>query len=104
MDAFLRFCGILGAVPVILTLVQRDVLTVGQGAGVLLAIVVAVSVLRTFMKVALPVFGIALFVTYNSVTNPEIKALCRSLLTLVIMLLGLFIIVRGAFGGHRREK
>ena len=95
---------ILGAIAVAVTLLQKGVLNVTQAAGLLVTIVVGLAITNKFMAFALPVFTFALFVTYNYNGLPgELPALLQSLLVLVVMLFGLYIIVRGAFGKRRKN-
>lgn len=82
----------------ILTLVQRGVLTTSQAAGVMIAIMILVTMFKNSPKVVLPLFGLALFITYNVSSNVELKALSGMLLALVIVLLGFFIMLRKVFG------
>lgn len=94
----LRFFSIVGSVAVALTLVQKGILSTEQAGGLLVAIVIAVALTRSAMKVLLPIFSIALFITYNASTNAEIAHLAGMLLALVIALGGLYLMIRKVFG------
>jgi hypothetical protein len=98
VNATFQFLTIIGSIPVILTLLQRGVLTTEQGAGVMIAIVILVTMFKNSPKVVLPLFGLALFITYNASSNAELRALSGMLLALVITLLGFFILLRKVFG------
>lgn len=103
MKLLTAFIVILGAIPVALTLVQRGVLTVEQAGGLLLTIVVGLALTGKFLRLALPIFAFLLFLTYNYSSIPgEMRALAGSLLALAIVLLGFYIILRGA--GRKKDE
>ena len=64
----------------------------------MIAIMIFVTMSKNSPKVILPLFGFALFITYNVSSNAELKALSGMLLALVIVLLGFFIMLRKVFG------
>ena len=102
--ALVKLFAFVGAIPVAMVLVQKGVIT-GQGAvGLLCLIAIGLTVVNSAMRWIMPVFGVALFITYNATSNAEIKQLSGSLLVMVIMLFGLFIIFRSVFAGSRQNK
>ena len=64
----------------------------------MIAIMMLVLMSKNWFKVILPLFGLALFITYNVSSNAELKALSGMLSALVIVLLGFFIMLRKVFG------
>lgn len=68
-SCFVRFFAVVGAIPVVLALVQSDVLTVEQAVGVIVAIVITVAVVSSVMCFILPLFSIAFFITYNAASR-----------------------------------
>lgn len=98
MKPFAALLVILGVIPIALTLVQKGVFTTAQSAGLLVFVVLAVAVSGKFIRIALPIFGILLFATYNYQSDPQLEGLLVGLLALFIMLIGLYVIFRGAFG------
>lgn len=103
-NALTKLFAFVGAIPVAMVLVQKGVIS-GQGAvGLLCMIAIGLMVVNSAMRWILPVFGVALFVTYYATSNAEIKELSGSLLVLVIMLFGLFILLRFVFAGSRQKN
>ncbi|MEI7911678.1 MAG: hypothetical protein WCK77_18770 [Verrucomicrobiota bacterium] len=98
MKAIFQFFTIIGTIPVILTLVQRGVLTTSQAAGVMITIMILVTMFKNSPKVVLPLFGFALFITYNVSSNAELKALSGMMLLLVITLSVPFFLLHKVFG------
>lgn len=104
-STLLRFCAIVGAIPVVLALVQRGVLTVGQAAGLLVAIVIAVAMVNSVMRLILPLLGLALFITYSATNSGKIQqATGLLILTGIFLLFGLYIMIRKAFPGIGRDS
>lgn len=68
-----------------LALVQRGVLTVGQAAGLLVAIVIAVAMVNSVMRLILPLLGLALFITYSATNSGKTQQA-----TGLLMLTGIF--------------
>lgn len=98
MNAIFKFLVIISSIPVILTLLQRGVLTTVQAACVMFAIIILAAMFKNVTKVILPVFGLALFITYNANTNAELTTLSGTILALIIALLVPFVLLRKVFG------
>lgn len=87
-STIIRFAAVVGAIPLAIGLVQNGILNEAQAAGMLIAIVVAVAFVSSFMAIALPLFGIALFITYSAHSNAEVARAAFLLSLLGFVLLG----------------
>ena len=87
-STIIRFAAVVGAIPLAIGLVQNGILNEAQAAGLLIAVVVAVAFVSSFMAIALPLFGIALFITYSAHSNAEFARAAFLLSLLGFVLLG----------------
>ena len=105
MNTFATYLAILGYIPVAITLVQRDVLSVIQAGALLIVLLVGRACAASFLRHAMPVFTFLLFVTYNlQGVERDLPVLLGSLLSLSLALLGLYIVARGAIRRGKGEK
>ena len=90
---------ILGLIATVLRMSVRGMLDAEHGAFVLVLGVIILAVGRKWIPLLMPAVGCALFIRQQ--TGPDPNAFWQifsQVLTLSFMLLGIYIMVRGAFG------
>jgi len=102
---------VLSIVVWLLPLVERGAITSQQAALAMAGLVVLVAVARALgigvarlvLRLALPIASLAVFIAWYGEGAPRlIGQLLEPILMLLIVLAGLYVIVRGAFGRNRR--
>ena len=98
---------ILGFLPLLLRAAANGNLSLHLVAVLMLLLVVAVYIgVRKFVfKVVVPIAGVVLLAAqYSNGDTKTFTAILSGLLTLSLMLLGFFIMLRGAFGPYRSKR
>jgi hypothetical protein len=98
-----RFLTVLGTIPIALTLAQRGILTVEQAAMLLILVAIAMLVVGSITKLLLPLFSIALFITYNTSSDEQLVIALAHVVALAMALFGIYVMLSGLFGVRGKD-
>ncbi len=104
MRTFLKFCTIISIIIATLKLAMMSRLSPGLVVFIIICALIVLVGNKTLYGITAAVAGLVLFVHVNS-SNPEIDtALMQSILTLAVMLFGIFLILRAVFPAPSSRK
>ncbi len=99
IKTLVNIASIISAVITCLRLTIYGLITVETSVLIMLAVVVFVAIGNNISKIILSIIALAIFVLlYSGATNVAFTSLLKSVLTLIIIFIGVYIIIRSLFG------